>query len=255
MLAPEKVNISTVISHSLPVARTLQILSQRCLVDELYPWVSGFLCHPSLCLLYLLTSSNRGLATCSSQIMWRLWEKRVTLGCLECDALFPGLRCLLIWRKQCLLMEEGGKHVGFWWADSTGLRVGASGKRRSLRRPLPAGSLPLPLDTKLDGKGHPKEGTGGIFTLLGAQRRKNVLLFSMKRKMMKTSHFWVSSAGGESLRIWVQKEAALRPRLMLSLRFRVPGVQAIVVIHEPQRHYWKHCFLVAVIAVTTMSSL
>lgn len=79
--------------------------------------------------------------------------------------------------------------------------MGASGKRRSLRRPLPAGSLPLPLDINLDGKGHPKEGTGGIFTLLGAQRRKNVLLLRMQRKMMKTSHFGVSSEGGKSLRI------------------------------------------------------
>lgn len=210
MSAPEKVNISTVISHSLPVARTLQILSQRCLADESYPWVSGFLYHPPLCSLSLLTSSNRELATHSSQIMWRSWEwKRMwPLGVWRCDALFPGLRCLLIWRKQCLLTEEGGKRVGFWWAHSTGLRVDASGKRRSLRRPLPAGPLPLPLNTKLDGKGHPKEGTGGIFTLLGAQRRKNVLLFSMKRKMMKTSHFWVSPEGGESLSICVQKEAA-----------------------------------------------
>lgn len=55
---------------------------------------------------------------------------------------------------------------------NAGFGVCVSGKMRSLRRPLPTGLFPLPLDVKLDGKGHPKEGTEGIFTLLGAQRSK-----------------------------------------------------------------------------------
>lgn len=170
MSAPEKVNILPVISHSLPVARTLQILSQRCQVDESYPGVSIFFMLSPQPTVFMapLASFNRGLATSFSQLMWRSWEwqKGRPLGVWRCNALFPGLHCLLIWRKQCLLTEEGGEHVGFWWAESTGLRVGASGKRRSLRRLLPTGSLPRPLAQSLTRSGTLRKALEGFSLFL-----------------------------------------------------------------------------------------